>query len=73
MDHRTALRLRAAERYPRGELSPEQRDAFEDHYFDCPECAAAVLFEQVFAANARAALLEELASGAPGSGHALRD
>jgi len=39
MDHNQAVNLMAAERYLLGELPPELRDAFEEHMFDCPECA----------------------------------
>src|SRR5260370_19176070 len=40
MDHSEALRLQAAEMYVLGELSPALRDEYEEHYFDCQECAA---------------------------------
>ena len=40
MDHQEALRSQAVERYLLDELSPEERDAFEEHCFGCPECAA---------------------------------
>jgi hypothetical protein len=39
MDHSEAVRLMATERYLLGELSPDTRDAFEEHFFDCQECA----------------------------------
>ena len=39
MEHSEALRLMATERYLLGELSPEIRDAFEEHFFECQECA----------------------------------
>jgi len=39
MDHNDALQSQACEKYLLGELSPDQRDAFEDHYFSCAECA----------------------------------
>lgn len=39
MNHSEAVQQMAAERYLLGELTPGERDAFEDHYFDCPECA----------------------------------
>lgn len=42
MDHTEATRLAAAERYLLGELTAEQRAAFEEHFFECPECAAEV-------------------------------
>lgn len=39
MDHSEAVNLMAAERYLLGELPADLRDAFEEHLFDCPECA----------------------------------
>ena len=39
MEHSEAVRLMATERYLLGELSPEIRDAFEEHFFECQECA----------------------------------
>ncbi len=38
MDHNQATQQMAAERYLLNELTPELRDAFEEHAFDCPEC-----------------------------------
>jgi|SRR5579871_5721361 len=55
MEHEEAIRIQAAEKYVARELSPAERRAFEEHYFDCPECADDVRFEQTFAANVRAA------------------
>jgi Putative zinc-finger len=59
MDHQTALRFQAAEKYVSGELPEAERDAFEEHFFECAECAEEVRWEQVFAANTRAALREQ--------------
>lgn len=39
MDHNEALASKATERYMLDELPPEERDAFEEHFFDCSECA----------------------------------
>ena len=39
MEHNEAIQQMAAERYLLGELTPELRDAFEEHAFDCPECS----------------------------------
>jgi anti-sigma factor RsiW len=39
MDHNEAIKLRAAERYALGELPEDVRDAYEEHFFDCAECA----------------------------------
>jgi len=59
MEHEDAIRLHSAERYVGGELSPGERDAFEEHFFDCPECAEEVRWGQIFAANARAIAREQ--------------
>jgi hypothetical protein len=37
MDHETAVRMSAAERYFLGELSGDDREGFEEHLFLCPE------------------------------------
>ncbi|MGC8795148.1 MAG: anti-sigma factor family protein [Bryobacteraceae bacterium] len=58
MDHREAVERQAAERYVLGELSREEREAFEEHFFDCPECAREVKACAAFLANARALLRE---------------
>ncbi|HEV7920134.1 MAG TPA: zf-HC2 domain-containing protein [Thermoanaerobaculia bacterium] len=42
-----------AERYILGELPPETRDAFEEHFFGCPQCAAAVRDESVLMDSGR--------------------
>ena len=39
MNHTEALEQMAAERYLLNELSTDARDAFEEHFFDCPDCA----------------------------------
>lgn len=39
MDHALVVRQKMAERYFLNELEETVRDAFEEHYFDCPECA----------------------------------
>ena len=39
MDHSEALRLQAAEKYVLGELPAQVREEYEDHYFECHECA----------------------------------
>lgn len=64
MDHSDAVRLKATERYLLNELDPEQLDQFEEHLFDCPECAldvraAAMLVEQ------SKAILSERSSAVP--------
>ena len=39
MDHLKALATKASERYLLGEMSEPERFAFEEHYFQCGECA----------------------------------
>ena len=51
MDHSEAVGLKATERYLLHELSPEQLEQFEEHLFDCQDCAidlraAAMFLEQ---------------------------
>lgn len=38
MDHRQAVETLALERYLLGEMADRERDAFEEHFFTCPEC-----------------------------------
>ena len=65
MEHGEAVRSGAAERYVARELSPAERDAFEEHFFDCQLCADDVRFEITFAANARAGFREQRAERQP--------
>ncbi len=39
MNHKEAVELQAAVKYVLGELPAAERDSFEEHYFDCRECA----------------------------------
>ncbi len=39
MDHDLAVKSQACEKYLLGELLPDLRDAYEEHYFSCTECA----------------------------------
>lgn len=39
MKHEDALESKATERYLLEEMGTDERDAFEEHYFDCSECA----------------------------------
>src|SRR2546425_9843326 len=68
MDHDTAVRIGATERYLLGELTGEERDSFEEHYFMCPECAEDVRALTVFAANAKAVFREKAARPAAHAG-----
>ena len=51
MDHNQAVRLKATERYLLNELDTDELEQFEEHLFDCQECAldlraAATFLEQ---------------------------
>jgi Putative zinc-finger len=61
MDHSEAVLLNMVEKYLFGELSPDVRDQFEEHYFDCPECAAEVRALWTFMATSRTIFNEESA------------
>jgi hypothetical protein len=39
MNHQEATQQGAVEKYLLDELAPPERDEFEEHFFDCPECA----------------------------------
>jgi Putative zinc-finger len=54
MDHTEAIQGRFTERYLLGELTPAQRDQFEEHFFDCAICAEDVQAGAVFVDSARA-------------------
>jgi hypothetical protein len=59
MDHNEAIRNMNAERYLLGELTADERDQFEEHYFGCPECAEHVNTGALFVDNARSELREK--------------
>jgi hypothetical protein len=58
MNHETAIKIQAAERYVLDEFSPEERTDFEEHYFECPECADDVRAASILAANAKVMIAE---------------
>jgi hypothetical protein len=65
MDHTDAVRLGAAERYLSGELPEDVRDQFEEHYFDCVECASDLKALATFLTAGRMVLEEEVAAKVP--------
>src|SRR5580658_5842851 len=69
MDHAEARQQMLAEKYLLNELPPEVRDAFEEHFFDCPECAFDIRAGAAFVNEAKAQLPElTAASSAQNSG-----
>jgi anti-sigma factor RsiW len=59
MDHKDAVRLKATERYLLNELDPDQLDQFEEHLFDCPDCALEVRAAAMFVEQSKAVLAED--------------
>jgi len=56
MNHNDALQQMAVERYLLDELEPADREAFEEHMFDCQECAIDLRAASVFVEEAKAQL-----------------
>jgi hypothetical protein len=69
MDHNQSTNLMAVEKYLLEELTPELRDEFEEHFFDCQECALDV---QATAAFMAAAKQEFKANPVPKPGRAVK-
>jgi hypothetical protein len=66
MDHLEAVSLHVTEKYVLGELTPDLREQFEEHYFDCAECARNVQALATFVTASRMVLEEkEISSKAP--------
>jgi hypothetical protein len=58
MDHTAVVREKMTERYLLDELDSEVRDEFEEHYFDCPECALDVSAGSQFVEHSKLVLAE---------------
>ena len=71
IDHGEARQQMLAERYLLNELPQEMRDAFEEHFFDCPECAFDIRAGAAFVNEAKAQLPGLTVAASPqGSGFA---
>jgi len=62
MDHSESIRLMAAEKYLLDELTPESREQFEEHFFDCQECALEVRAGAAFVEHSKVVLAEPVAA-----------
>jgi hypothetical protein len=58
MDHDAVVRQKMTERYLLDELDPETRDEFEEHFFDCPDCALDVRAGALFVEQSKVVLAE---------------
>jgi Putative zinc-finger len=77
MEHQTAKDMNAAEKYVLGELAGQERDQFEEHYFDCADCALDVQTAAAFVAASKEIFLEKpenqlVASGEKSAGKRSR-
>jgi Putative zinc-finger len=59
MDHDMVVRQKITERYLLGELDPAARDEFEEHFFDCKECALDVHAGALFVEQSKVVLAEK--------------
>lgn len=59
MDHQEITETYAVERYLLGEMGDEERERFEEHYFDCASCFRELLTAEIFQANLRAHFTEQ--------------
>ncbi len=59
MDHTAVVREKMTERYLLNELDSDIRDEFEEHYFDCQECAMDVRAGSQFVKQSKIVLAEE--------------
>src|SRR5580704_89294 len=58
MDHHEAVRQKATERYLLDDLDAEERDQFEEHLFDCQDCALDVRAGAMFVDQIKVVLAE---------------
>ncbi len=61
MNHEAAVETLAAERYLLGDMPPDEREAFEAHFFECAECADEVRIGGVMTDGVRSGLLSPTA------------
>jgi hypothetical protein len=59
MDHKEAVQLQAVEKYVLGELPQTLREEYEEHYFDCVECALDLKAAATFVDTSREILRAE--------------
>ncbi len=58
MDHTLAQQTKSIDKYFLNELTDEERLAFEEHMFDCPDCAARVKDDFAMIADLKSVLAE---------------
>jgi hypothetical protein len=73
MDHDMVVRDKMTEKYLLKELDPTLRDEFEEHFFDCPECAQDIRAGTEFVLQSKAVLAERTEPVAGREGQRLTD
>lgn len=74
MEHERAVRNLAVESYLLGEMTPGERDAFEEHYFECGICAEDVRTASQFIEDAKGILGSDRSYvPAPAPGREIRE
>ncbi len=63
MDHDVVVRHKMTEQYLLDELDPEIRDEFEEHFFDCADCAFDVHAGVLFVEESKVVLSEKTEPG----------
>jgi hypothetical protein len=58
MDHEVVVRQKMTEKYLLNELDPAARDEFEEHFFDCTDCAVDVRAGAMFIEQSKIALAQ---------------
>jgi hypothetical protein len=58
MDHDVVVREKMTEKYLLEELEPKLKDEFEEHFFDCPECALDVRAASEFVSGSKIVLVK---------------
>src|SRR5437762_3931381 len=59
MDHEMVAQKHMTERYLLNELDPKARDEFEEHFFNCADCASDVHTASLFIENSKVVLAEK--------------
>ncbi len=59
MDHAVVVRQKMTEQYLLGELDAETRDEFEEHYFECADCAVDVHAGALFVEESKVVLADK--------------
>lgn len=59
MDHEIVVRDKMTEKYLLAELNEELRDEFEEHFFECPECARDIRAGSEFVEQSKVVLAEK--------------